>query len=151
MHKYYVSITELEYNSRSHTFEISIKFIGHDLEDALENAGVPSLNLGAPNENEKANEYLKQYIDKNFQLIVNDKNLTFKFIGKEVKDNDFMYCYLETNEIPVIKNVDIKNTLLIEMFDEQSNIVNLKVGDENLSFTFNHEETLASDILKIKK
>ena len=54
MHKYYVSITEAEYNVESKTFEISIKFIGHDLEATLTNAGVPELFLGTDKEHEKA-------------------------------------------------------------------------------------------------
>ena len=50
MHKYYVSITEAEYNAESKTFEISVKFIGHDLERAISNVGAPELYLGTEKE-----------------------------------------------------------------------------------------------------
>jgi len=35
-HNYYVTITEIAYNSSNKKMEISLKFIGHDLEYALE-------------------------------------------------------------------------------------------------------------------
>mgnify|MGYP006906998924 CR=1 FL=1 len=49
-HKYYVSITDIELNKEAQVFEISIKFIGHDLENALEDKGVPQLFLGTEKE-----------------------------------------------------------------------------------------------------
>lgn len=137
MHKYYVSITEIAYNSTNQTFEISLKFIGHDLEHALETTGVPELNLGTDKELEKANEYLKKYIDSNFQLTVDGKLLNFKFIGKEVNNNDFIYCYLESEKIDSPHKIEITNSLLTEQFPEQINTLYLTSGKNKITFNFN--------------
>jgi hypothetical protein len=123
MHKYYVSITEAEYNSTSEKFEMSIKFIGHDLERALESSGAPNLFLGTPKELEKTNDYLEAYINQRFHMIVDSKSLNFKLIGKEINNDDFMYCYLESNTVLTPKAITIKNTLLTEIFNEQANPV----------------------------
>jgi hypothetical protein len=137
MHKYYVSITEAEYYTKSQSFEISIKFIGHDLEKALSNAGVPNLYLGTKKEMEKANDYLKQYIDKNFQIIINDKKLKYTFIGKEINNDDFIYCYLKSEKVVSPKKLEIKNTFLTEVFNEQVNTVYLIVDDSKFNYSFN--------------
>jgi hypothetical protein len=137
MHKYFVSITDAAYNPKSQTLEISIKFIGHDLEHSMETAGVPELFLGEEKESDKANDYLKKYIDGKFKVIADGKQMSFKFIGKEVNNDDFIYCYLESEKLDLPKKIEIKNSLLTEVFSEQVNTVYLKVGDNNLTYTFN--------------
>ncbi len=137
MHKYYVSITEAEYNAESKIFEISIKFIGHDLEKALSVAGAPDLFLGTPKEIEKADYYLKQYIDKRFHMVVDGKSLAYKFVGKEINNDDFIYCFIQSNVIETPKKVTIKNTLLTEVFNDQANTVYLKVGDQKINYSLN--------------
>ena len=144
MHKYYVSITEAAYNTTSQNFEIALKFIGHDLEHALEATGIPEMYLGTDKEIEKANEYLKKYIDSNFQLMVDGKKVSFKFIGKEVNNNDFIYCYLESEKIEYPKKVEIKNSLLIETFPEQTNTVYLTIKENKTTYTFNKNKVSES-------
>jgi len=142
MHKYYVSITEAEYNAVDKTFEISIKFIGHDLEKALEKAGVPNLYLGTPKEHESANTYLKKYIEKRLNITVNDKLLTHRFLGKKVRNDDFIYCFIQTSKTEFPKNITIKNTLLTEVFNEQANTVYLNIGDQKLNCSFNRNKVI---------
>ena len=142
MHKYYVSITEAAYNPTSQTFELSIKFIGHDLEKALAEAGVPNLYLGTDKENPKADEYLLKYIEKKIHFVVNEKSLSFKFIGKEVGDDDFIYCYIESDKIKKPKNITVKNTLLTEVFRGQKNAVYLTVANNKRTFNFNTDKVI---------
>ncbi len=137
MHKYYVSITEAAYNVESEKFEISVKFIGHDLEGALEEAGAPNLYLGTEKEHEKADYYLEQYINQRLHMIVDGESLNCKFIGKEINNDDFIYCYLESNKIASPKKITIKNTLLTEVFNKQANTVYLKVGGQKFNYSLN--------------
>jgi len=140
MHKYYVSITEADYNTKTQSFEISIKFIGHDLEKALARGGIPELYLGTPKEIEKANEYLTKYINKHFELTVNDQELVFTFVGKEVDLDDFIYCYLESDKIINPRKIDVKNSLLTELFDGQKNVVYLKAFSNQIEFNLSKEK-----------
>jgi len=137
MHKYYVSIAEAEYNIENKSFEISIKFIGHDLEKVLLNSGAPDLYLGTPQEIENADEYLMKYINQRFHMIVDGESLNYKFVGKEVNNDDFIYCFIQSNEIDSPKKITIKNTLLTEVFDEQANSVYLKVGNKKINYSLN--------------
>ena len=140
MHAYYVSITEANYNAKKKIFEISVKFIGHDLEKALQINGAPELFLGTPKELEEADKYLMQYINDRFKMNVNGQKLKYKFIGKEVNNDDFIYCFIESDKVDLPKEIKITNTLLIEIFDEQANTVYLKVGDKKLNYSLNKDK-----------
>ena len=139
-HKYYVSITEIELNKETQSFEISIKFIGHDLELALKSAGVPDLYLGTAKENAKANEFLIKYIQKHFEIRVDEKVTPFHFIGKEINNDDFIYCYLESEKVNSPNKIAFTNTLLTEKFDQQANILYLKDGNKRINYTFTKEK-----------
>jgi len=136
-HKYYVSITEVELNEQTETLEISIKFIGHDLELVMENAGMPNLFLGTSKENPEANAYILKYIQKHFEIRIDEKAVPFHFIGKEINNDDFIYCYLESEKVNSPNKIAFTNTLLTEKFSQQANILYLKVGDKKLNYTFN--------------
>jgi len=129
-HKYYVSITEINYNKSDKKLEISIKLIGHDLEHILTYNGVPNLYLGTENEDKKANTYILDYIKKEFSITIDDKKINYTFIGKEVNNDDFIYCYLETDTITNFKKIFLKNSLLTEKFPAQENIVYLNIGEQ---------------------
>lgn len=140
-HEFFVTITEGEYKETEKTFQFTIKFIGHDLEKALETSGTPELNLGAKNELTNANEYLLKYINNHFSIQCNDKNVSLKMIGKEVGNDDFIYFYLESEKVENIQNIEIKNILLTEVFSAQENILHLKIYNEKHSISFNKSKT----------
>lgn len=136
-HEFFVTVTEGEYKETENTFQFTIKFIGHDLEKVLEMSGTPELNLGTKQELADAHEYILKYINNHFSINCNDKNLTLKMIGKEVGNDDFISCYLESEKVENIQNIEIKNTLLTEIFSAQENILHLKIYSEKHSIAFN--------------
>lgn len=136
-HEFFVTVTEGEYKETEKTFQFTIKFIGHDLEKALETSVIPELNLGTKQELADANEYILKYINNHFSINCNDKNLILKMIGKEVGNDDFISCYFESEKVENIQNIEIKNTLLTEIFSAQENILHLKIYSEKHSISFN--------------
>lgn len=141
MHKYYVTITEATYNGKRGSFELSVKFIGHDLEKALEESGAPDLYLGTEKESPEADKLIKGYIQKRLQFVVNGKELEWKFVGKEVNDDDFIYCYIESSKTKLVKNITIRNTLLTEVFPAQKNTVYLTLNGNKETFNFHKGST----------
>ncbi|MCB0400525.1 MAG: hypothetical protein KDD41_00425 [Flavobacteriales bacterium] len=135
-HKYFVSITEAAYNSTSQKLEISVKFIGHDLEKALSDHGTPELHLGTDKEAGNANEYLESMIEKHLRFIAGEHTLDLKLIGKEINNDDFIYCYLETEKTDLPEKLTIKNSLLVHTFPEQKNTLYLKVNGKTHTLYF---------------
>lgn len=136
-HKYYVSITEINFNEKEQLFEASIKFIGHDLEYALEKEGHPELHLGTEKEHEKANEIIFNFIKKHIEIMVNDKAVDIHFFGKEVRADDDMLVYFTSSPIDSISSVEVKSTILNNYFEEHVNIIYLTVGEQRFNFRLN--------------
>lgn len=140
-HEYYVSISEVEYNVGTRSMEVSIKFIGHDLEQAMGEQGMGGLYLGTEKEVEDADAMLHKYIDSHFDIRIDGESIDMDFIGKEVGNDDFIYCYLEGTDVEAFNRISIKNTLLTEEFELQSNIIHLKRGSDKISFTLTKDHT----------
>jgi len=143
-HEFYVSVTEGQYDETEQTLQFTMKFIGHDLEKALEIAGTPNLNLGTNKELPNANEYLLKYISSKFSIKNNDTSLSLKLIGKEVGNDDYIYCYIESEKIKKVNSFEIYNALLIELFSGQENILHLDILDKKHSISFNREKTITT-------
>lgn len=138
-HEYFVSITEVEYNEQTQTFQMTIKYIGHDFEKALANAGSPELNLGTAKEDKSANNIIIDYINKTLEIKVNEKPINLELVGKEIGNDDFIYCYLESEKIRRLKNISMMNTMLFEVFEEQENITYFTINSKKHSFSFSKE------------
>lgn len=139
---------EAAYNSTNKNFEVSIKFIGHDLEKVLTESTVPPLYLGTEKELANADEYLMKYIEKKIHFVVDGKSLNFKFIGKEINNDDFIYCFLESEKVDNPTKITIKNTLLTELFPEQKNAVYLTIGGKQLNYSLDKNKVSETHEIK---
>jgi len=130
-HPYYVSISELEWNSKDKQVEISFKLFTDDFEEALRHPGVKTDLLKGDAVQNK--DRIQTYMRKHFQLRINDKPVTLQVIGYE-NDQEATWSYFQSPfpELPV--KIEIVNTILYESKKEQVNIVHLKAADRRKSF-----------------
>lgn len=135
LHKYYMSITQIDYNQKAGSLEITMKLFTDDLEKAVEAGTTEKLKLGTDNESTKANDLIKKYLNKHFTINVNGQPVTYKFIGKEV-NIEVAWVYLEVVNVKDLNTITVKNTLLTETIGEQKNIVKLSVKDKYDSHVF---------------
>ncbi len=123
-HPFYISLTEMRYNPNSRKMEIAEKIFWDDLEVSLGKEFGQSVDFLNPKDKAKLNQQLQAYLLKHNQLWVNGKLVSLNYLGYEV-DEDAAWFYLEsaTSEAPV--TVEVKNTILLEEFDGQQNIVHV--------------------------
>jgi len=136
MHKYYVSLCEIEFIKEKQSIQITLGVFIEDLEFTLNKNSGKQLNLGSKIEVGNIDDYYKKYLNEHLQISVNGKNQPYKFIGKEY-DGDIVRFYLEINSIKELKSIDVTNNILINEFDNQKNIVKIKVKDFNKTFYLN--------------
>jgi hypothetical protein len=122
-HDYHVSVTQMQYNSGSKTFEISIRIFTDDLERAL---GYANGNKRFVVKNGDANDAaVSAYISKNFSFTTNQqKTLPIRYIGKEQED-DATWVYIELPFQVPVKGSKLQNSILTEIFDDQVNMTNV--------------------------
>jgi hypothetical protein len=125
-HKFYISKTIIEFNTRTQLFEITCKMFTDDLELALsQNLGAP-IHLGTSEEVNDADVVMERYMRQHFSMIIDGASAEWRWVGKEV-ENDLTYCYLELYRKPDFRSMAVTNDLLIAQFPEQQNIVDLSV------------------------
>jgi hypothetical protein len=133
MHEYYVSVTTVTYAEEEEALQIISQIFIDDFEKDLRERYNNEITLAVKNESESVDSLMERYLKAKLKLWVNGKEVKFKFIGKEYKD-DIAYCYLEILGISDIKSLSMKNEILLDVFETQQNIVRFKILDKNKSF-----------------
>ena len=134
-HKYYVSVTTINYSQKDDALQITTRIFIDDLEKVLEDRYDINAKLDTPEEDKSANGYIEKYFKTKFQLKVDGKEKPFTFLGKKY-EVDMVVCYLEIPKVELAKaeSIEIQNELLTDVFEEQQNIVNFKWNGKKKSF-----------------
>jgi hypothetical protein len=133
-HEYHVSVTRMRYEATQKILEISVRTFTDDLEKGLAQAnGNRHFVLRNDDQNDV---YIEQYLRKHFAVAGPDRQIrTFHYIGKE-QEADATWMYLE---VPFSGNPQgwvMRHDLLMETFDDQVNMVNVKWGDDRKTYLF---------------
>ncbi|MEM8889443.1 MAG: DUF6702 family protein [Bacteroidota bacterium] len=131
-HPFYVSVSQIGYNSESKSLELACKIFVDDLETALEAAGAKDLYLGLDKEKSSADEIIDNYLRKHLDIRINGNKVEGSFLGKEVID-DVIWSYIEYTDVAFPSELSIDNTLLLEELEGQQNIVHVKVAGKEKS------------------
>ncbi len=136
-HKYYVSVTQIAFIKEKKSVQIISRIDVDDLEFTLRERYDKNIDLTTIAENPIVDDYIQRYLKQKLEIKINTKEVDFNFIGKDY-DNDQIVCYLEIEDIASISTIEISNTLLFDLFQEQKNLIKLKINDQvnNLIFTY---------------
>ena len=132
-HKYYVSITKIEYIKEQQSLQIITRIFLDDFENLLKERYDDKIILAANTEEVEIDNYIKKYLLSRLKININGEDSVIKFIGKEY-DDDVVQCYLEIENIESIKSFSIENNALYDMFSEQKNIVRTHINGKHKSF-----------------
>ena len=146
-HKYYLSLTQIEYNATSKSVEVIINVFVDDIETSLNKIHTKDLRLNTKKEPNNSDVYFEQYLKNHVQFKIDGTTVSYSYLGKEY-DGDIVYFYLEIKNIERIQTIEIKNTLLIADFPKQQNLVKSKVNGKHKSVLLTKENDKA--LLKYK-
>jgi len=132
IHKYYLSVTDMEYNKEAESIQIITRLFYDDLEDVLRERYDKTIIVDATSDQEILDLYIKKYLKKKFRITVNEEEKILSFLGKAYED-DYVVCYLEIKDVPSIQTIEIGNTLLMDVFTEQKNIIHTHILGEKKS------------------
>lgn len=133
VHKYYVSITQIEYVKEKQSLQIISRIFVDDFEKLIRNRYDSNITLNNNEDEVIIDQYVKKYLLEKIDISINGQPKAISFIGKKY-DDDIMYCYLEIENIASIKSFEIKNKVLFDLFDDQKNIVRTNINDKNKTF-----------------
>ena len=131
-HKFYVSITKIEYVTESESLPIITQFYIDDIEEVLQKRYRPDVSLGTTKETKEDVALLKEYILQKLNVSVNGRPLRLDYLGIEY-DVDMVKSYIEVTGVKEFKSVEIEFKALTELFTEQQNIIHFKTTESRKS------------------
>jgi hypothetical protein len=141
-HPFYVSVTEIGYNEKQHTLEISCKTFVEDMEKALEKQYKAPMDLTKPKDPRAAQQRLFEYLKKRLVLKVDGKAVDLQFVGFE-PEGASLWCYLQVNNVSGVHKIEINDTILYEMYDGQISLLHAQVGEIKKSTRMNNPDSYA--------
>ena len=125
-HQFFLTTTEVRLSKNQDNLEVTIQTFSHDVESLLKEADFNLANLGSIKENSEIDDFLIDYLSDNF--IIQDHY--WEYIGKKV-DGDFTLFFLEIKKFKSPTTVAILNTIFMDMYEKQQNIMNI-YGQSNV-------------------
>ncbi|MFL9845703.1 DUF6702 family protein [Flavobacterium rhizosphaerae] len=132
MHKYYVSVFQLDYSPEKKRIEVIARVFVDDLEKALDSHYNKKTYMDTSQEIPQATTYIKNYFSDNIKLKINGQAQKLKYITREL-DDDTEVLYFTVPAPEKVKTLWMENKILFELFNEQQNIIHTRVDDQKKS------------------
>ena len=137
-HPVYISTMSISIIDKK--IDFVMKLYLDDIEDALRLKNGFSISI---DENQKLNsnyEYVEKYISENFKVYFNSEKVDLIFLEKKII-NDVLELKTNIQFEDKIINIKIKNKILLDVYDNQSNIVFIKNLEKKKYYKFDISNT----------
>lgn len=127
-HKFYVSVTNVEYSESDESLQIISRIFIDDLDNLLQTRYELDARLATEEEPAEADRYIERYFNSKFRVFVNGEERDYTFLGKKY-DKDLVLCFIEVSGVTRddLESVGLQNEILTDLFSEQKNLVHFKV------------------------
>ena len=142
-HPLYISVTEMEHNTKEKTLEISCKIFTDDFEKTLRKTYNKHIDLLDPKEKEAMNTLVNDYVQKHLKINLEGKTATMHFIGYEQMEEGII-SYFEVGNVTTVKNISITNNILYEYKKEQMGFIHVTVNGKRKSSKLNNPDEKVS-------
>ncbi|SFG61376.1 DUF6702 family protein [Pedobacter insulae] len=147
VHPLHVSTTEINFNSKGKSLEISCRIFTDDFENILAKTFKTKTDLMKPEMHKEMDALVKKYLAANLKYQLNGKPVTANYLGFEI-DHEATNVYLEIENVSSLQRLSLTNSIMYDLFDDQMNILHVeKMGirksarteypSTSLSVTFN--------------
>ncbi|WP_372918237.1 DUF6702 family protein [Salegentibacter sp.] len=146
-HEYYLSVTEINYKAESESLQIITRVFTDDFENVLRQRFNDDIRLVKDSEEGPVKKMIERYLRQKLQLKTNGKEHQLKYLGKEY-DNDQVILYIEVEKVIPFTEIEINNSILTDLFDDQKNVVHVKVNGVTKSLLLQRDQEKNSLIFK---
>ena len=139
-HKFYVSVTHINYSEKEETLQVTTRVFIDDLEAVLLERYGAKTDLATQREAADADAYIGKYLQRKMVFTVDGSVIPLTFLGKEY-ETDIAICYIEVPVGPLegIDRIEIQNEVLMDLFEEQQNVVHFRIDGKRRSYVLLRE------------
>lgn len=124
LHPLHVSVTEIEMDHKEKRLEIMMRVFMDDLEVTLrQKYQIADLDVLNP-KGKTLDQMMEEYLKLHFKISLDNKGQVMKYLGHE-KEGDAFIFYIEVDKVKKWTTIQIQNDIIMEMYDDQSNIVHV--------------------------
>ncbi|MDB5025137.1 MAG: hypothetical protein JWP78_2892 [Mucilaginibacter sp.] len=127
MHPIHVSTTNISFNKQDGKLEIICTIFTDDFEAALVKQYNKKTDLNKAEMHAAMDVLVRNYVTSHLQIKVSPSALPLSYLGFEI-NKEATDVYLESDKIAAVKKIDVDNSLLHNLFDDQINIVHIIVN-----------------------
>ena len=140
LHDIHISKSEVEFNPQSQSLQISTHIYIDDFEEIMgEELGAHDLYVGTEKETDSADYFIYKYVQNHLVFEIDNQPVNYEFIGKELSEDLLaVWVYLEVYNIENVSSLKITYDVLMNLYDDQKNILSLKIPDDGKSFYLFH-------------
>lgn len=140
LHAFHVSVCEIEFDDKKKQLEITHRIFLDDLEVGLAQWSKEKVDVTNPSDSKQLDQWIGKYLSERTSYVLNGKKAEAEYLGSE-KEDGVMYCYQVISEVKKLQTLKVTNTVLMETYDDQSNIVHVEKFDESKSLKLSNSET----------
>lgn len=122
---FYSSLTKVDYVEGSKSLKFTTKLNSGHIADVLKIS---------PNTTAFEAE-VKKYVNNHFDVYVNGQSKTLTFTGSQV-NGESVWVYFETGGVSEISSIKIKNSIMLDAYPKQLNLVNIAYKGTQKNMTF---------------
>ena len=139
LHPIHISVTEIEYDQRERALEIMMRVFIDDLELSIqEDLNQPDLDILEPANGLTLDQMAERYLARHFSVSLDNKIQKIKYLGHELESEAVIF-YIEVSQVKKWNAIDIRNSIITEIYDDQSNLVHVTVGEKVKSLRLTKE------------
>jgi len=131
-HRFYTAIYQINYVPQKKMLQITTRIFDDDLNEALKKQYSKRTFIGSEKGTPEDIVLMKKYLSDKFKLIVNGQLKSMEFLSQE-NENNVLICYFRIKDIFKINSLKIENSILIELYPEQQNIIQFNNAGEKKS------------------
>jgi hypothetical protein len=143
-HPIHVSTTNISYNAQDSKVEVICTIFTDDFEAALVKQYNKKTDLNKADMHAAMDVLIKNYINTHLQLKTGAA-MPLNYLGFEI-NKEATDIYLESDKTPAFKKIDVEDTLLYNLFDDQINIVHITVGGVRKSEKLDYPDKKVSQV-----
>jgi hypothetical protein len=142
-HPIHVSTSNIEYNNKDNKLEVICTLFTDDFEAILAKQFHVKTDLNNEDMHKDMDALVKKYLDEHLQIKTGVAPLKLNYLGFEI-NREATDVYFESDKIPVFKKIDINDSILYDLFDDQMSIVHVILNGVRKSEKLNYPATKLS-------